>query len=499
MQPSLRSVVVVSAALALGAACAQRWTGAPPGYSEPGPTSAEADARTVGARAARPAAPADTSKAVSAPSKGTRESGVDQGSLPNGWPADTRSLEVRATAHVLADADEDARHAGKITRGTRVGWSRVVSAESLETEQGTAPKHRRRRRGEPCPSWVEIKPSGWLCSSLLRPSTAPAGGDHLPFVPRGKLAPDDYFHVSADETRVYRSADDVRADVVDKELSTKVMLVSTGVVSIDDTEYLKTDHGLIESALLQRYWPSDFAGIDLRERPPAAWPFAWVYAVRGGRKPVIRSAPSADAEPVRSATRREIVAVLEERETFARIGDGEWIERKHLRVAAQAPPPARVAETDQFIDVDLDEQVLIAYEGRKPVFATLVSTGKQHHATPVGTYRVRAKAATTSMAGDPSVPNRYEVSAVPWAVRFRSGLFIHGVYWHDGFGGILSHGCVNVSPKDASFIYDWIGPGVPDGWSEVEVPPGEGAIIRVRDRANPEPPLFDYTAEDAKR
>jgi hypothetical protein len=100
------------------------------------------------------------------------------------------------------------------------------------------------------------------------------------------------------------------------------------------------------------------------------------------------------------------------------------------------------------------------------------------------------------MAGHPTVPNRYEGSAVPWAVRFANGLFIHGVYWHDGFGGARSHGCVNVSPKDAKFIYEWVRPEVPDGWSEVEVPGGEGAIVRVHDRAHPDPPPFDYTKEE---
>jgi hypothetical protein len=109
---------------------------------------------------------------------------------------------------------------------------------------------------------------------------------------------------------------------------------------------------------------------------------------------------------------------------------------------------------------------------------------------------VRAKAATTPMAGDPSIKNRYEVSGVPWAVRFADGFYVHGVYWHDGFGGPRSHGCVNLSPKDAATVYEWIGPAVPEGWSELEVPGGEGVIVRVRDRENPNPPAFDYTEEE---
>jgi lipoprotein-anchoring transpeptidase ErfK/SrfK len=126
-----------------------------------------------------------------------------------------------------------------------------------------------------------------------------------------------------------------------------------------------------------------------------------------------------------------------------------------------------------------------------------VSTGGRKNPTPPATYRVRAKAATTAMAGDPRVPNRYEVSAVPWAVRFADGFFIHGVYWHDGFGGPRSHGCVNVSPKDAAFIFDWVRPAVPEGWSEVEVYDG-GVIVRVHDHQNVDPKPFDYSREESR-
>jgi hypothetical protein len=58
---------------------------------------------------------------------------------------------------------------------------------------------------------------------------------------------------------------------------------------------------------------------------------------------------------------------------------------------------------------------------------------------------------------------------------------------------------VNLAPKDAAFIYEWIGPAVPAGWSEIEVAPGAGAVVRVRDREHPNPAWFDYTAEDAKQ
>jgi lipoprotein-anchoring transpeptidase ErfK/SrfK len=484
------------AIFAVEIACSARWAGPPPGYTEPSlPSAASSEQSPVGGSAGTGGEPSLTASAVPAtPSGGTAQK-TGEALASAAFPAGTRSLTVKDQAHVRSGPSDLSRYIGKITRGTRVGWKRVV-AEARPDDDGADGK--RRRRGAPCPSWVEIEPLGFLCSSLLTPSNAEPNGERLPRVPRGKLAPDDYYHINADETNVYKTPEDVRGGVVEKQLSTKVMVVGTGLLNVDGTDYLKTDHGLVENSRVARYWPSDFAGVDVRERPPAAWPFAWVYAVRGGRGPEVVNAPAADAQVVRRATRREIVPIFEERAGYVRLGDAEWIERKHVREALLSQPPDGLAAGQQWIDVDLDEQVLVAYEGKTPVFATLVSTGKKGHATPPAAYRVRAKAATTSMAGDPEVPNRYEVSAVPWAVRFRSGLFIHGVYWHDGFGGVLSHGCVNVSPKDAASIYEWVAPAVPNGWSEIEVPPGEGVIVRVRDRANPTPRQFDYTEEDQR-
>jgi hypothetical protein len=489
MPRRLEPALMLAAAFTLAVACASGGRPLPQaigvsGVSGTGTASASAAAEP-------PAAPSREHAA------GTASSGASDGRvpLPEDFPPGTRSLQVREIAHVLGAPLDRAGYIGKVTDGTRVAWQRIVPPDPEDPE---ITKTRRRRRGEPCAAWVELRPNGWLCRSLLAPSREEPHGTHQPVMQKGRLTPDDYFKVMADETKVYRSADDVRANVVEKLLSTKVMLVGQGVLHIDETPYLKTDHGLIDATLLGKFSPSDFAGLNLRERPSLTWPFAWIFFERGGRKPPVYGEPGRDTRPVRVGIRREIVPVLEERNGFVRISDAEWVERKHLRVAAVTAPPAQVSGDDQWIDIDLDEQVLVAYRGQTPVFVTLVSTGGHKNPTPVATYRVQAKAATTPMAGDPKVPNRYEVSAVPWAVRFANGLFVHGVYWHDGFGGARSHGCVNVSPKDAAFLYEWIGPAVPDGWSEVEVPGGEGAIVRVHDRQNPDPPPFDYAREQPR-
>ncbi|MCC6526938.1 MAG: L,D-transpeptidase, partial [Polyangiaceae bacterium] len=36
--------------------------------------------------------------------------------------------------------------------------------------------------------------------------------------------------------------------------------------------------------------------------------------------------------------------------------------------------------------------------------------------------------------------------------------------WHDDFGRARSHGCVNLAPIDAAWLFGWTTPGVPEGW-----------------------------------
>ena len=160
-----------------------------------------------------------------------------------------------------------------------------------------------------------------------------------------------------------------------------------------------------------------------------------------------------------------------------------------------APPPAGLAADAPWIDIDLEHQTLVAYQGARPVYVTLVSTGRKAGTTPVGVYRVVAKAATTGMAAEADERNQYDVGEVPWALRWKRGLYLHAAYWHDRFGDKKSHGCVNLAPRDARALYEWATPALPPGWSEVEVPLDQALVVRIRDAAHPDPPWFDYARE----
>ena len=89
--------------------------------------------------------------------------------------------------------------------------------------------------------------------------------------------------------------------------------------------------------------------------------------------------------------------------------------------------------SSKWIDVDLGEQVLVAYEEDKPVFATLVSSGRAI-ATPRGTYPVWAKVSAITMKSQPYEDKAYFVNKVPWSPFFQAHNAIHGAYWHDRFG-----------------------------------------------------------------
>src|SRR5439155_25370459 len=126
--------------------------------------------------------------------------------------------------------------------------------------------------------------------------------------------------------------------------------------------------------------------------------------------------------------------------------------------------PAGLTDATQWIDVDLGEQVLVAYEGNRPVFATLTSSGRAIP-TPRGNYPIWAQVSSISMKSQPYEDKAYFVNKVPWALFFQAHNAIHGAYWHDRFGVSKSHGCVNVSPLDARHLFEWVSPALPSGWT----------------------------------
>ncbi len=135
------------------------------------------------------------------------------------------------------------------------------------------------------------------------------------------------------------------------------------------------------------------------------------------------------------------------------------------------PRPEEVAADEKWIDIDLDLQTLVAYEGDTPVYATLISSGKPGEElgfeTPTGEFRITSKHLATTMDGDHAVDGPYSIEDVPYVMYFQLAYALHSAFWHNAFGRPRSHGCVNLSPLDARWVFDWSEPHLPQGWHGV--------------------------------
>ncbi len=127
---------------------------------------------------------------------------------------------------------------------------------------------------------------------------------------------------------------------------------------------------------------------------------------------------------------------------------------------AQAPSApvasSSAASGEKWIDVNLSNQTITAYEGNAAVYSAIVSTGLPRTPTVTGTYHVYVKYRYTDMEGGSyAVGDYYYLRDVPYTMYFYRGYGIHGTYWHNNFGNPMSHGCVNLRNSDAEWFFNW--------------------------------------------
>ena len=170
---------------------------------------------------------------------------------------------------------------------------------------------------------------------------------------------------------------------------------------------------------------------------------------------------------------------------WAELRSGEWMRDEKL-LHVDAPPnwPSWAVAGRSWVDVSITSQTLVAYDGTKPVYVTLVSTGaaglEDPHkttATKRGTFQIHAKHVTATMDGN-EPGHEFDLRDVPWVQYFTEGYALHAAYWHDDFGHPRSHGCVNLSPLDARWLFHFTAPAVPQSWHGV-VADKDATIVNV--------------------
>ena len=230
---------------------------------------------------------------------------------------------------------------------------------------------------------------------------------------------------------------------------------------------------------------NDFHGGEVPEGARAGLGF--VEAERGASAST--RGPDGALKWKRKLDHRELVAYGEEVEVGGRpyvvSAEGLYVRKGDLRLAVLATRPDGVEPWERWIDVDLERQLLVAYEGDAPVYATLISSGRrgtaeESFATPKGSFRITAKHVSSSMDGNTASDGRYSIQDVPWAMFFSGNYALHGAFWHRKFGERRSHGCINLGPTDARWLFFWTTPFLPEGWHGVsahEGAPGSMVVI----------------------
>jgi len=246
--------------------------------------------------------------------------------------------------------------------------------------------------------------------------------------------------------------------------------------------YVPKDHLIVHET------KKEFEGVDFTAPGETRkLPLAWITTTRG-HKYEVRENKAIQKEKIDRFT---IVPLTGKMESIPKkhweTDKGFWLRGVDIAVV-QMPKdlPADLAPKEKWIDVDIRNETLVALEGDRPVYATIISSGRRSsdhdkdHRTVEGSFRVREKHVTTTMDGDAATDGTYRIEEVPWVMYFEKAFALHGAFWHSAFGHEKSHGCVNLIPHDARHLFLWAGPSLPEGWHGVKATkdnPGTRVIV----------------------
>jgi hypothetical protein len=224
---------------------------------------------------------------------------------------------------------------------------------------------------------------------------------------------------------------------------------------IKDGYALLRDGRWVKRTALRQTYASPFSGVTFNGALP--FPMAWIVQAS-----IPATFPGGTISPknpaVNKFTRVYLYATVHVGQwDWYLIGPGQWLEQRKLARVDSVPRPSDIS--GKWVNVNLYEQVITAYEDDKLVFASLVSTGLPGWDTRVGEFKVWSRLAVTGMSGAMGQTDEYSLPAVPYVMFFDNDISLHGTYWHEGFGFKHSHGCVNMSISDAHWVYDWMGTG----------------------------------------
>jgi hypothetical protein len=329
-------------------------------------------------------------------------------------------------------------------------------------------------------TWLRVQYSGWLCADNVK-ETTPGEEAETHFENRFP----DQGAVVQKETDVYSLPGGKVTGQKPKDARVVVSRITTfegkdyaqiGAASFVDAADLKySGRGSYNSALRG-------AIFDEKTRFPVVFFVAEDTALYDA--PGVSDKERAAGHKIRFGRAEVLDEKKIDDKTYLRI-DGGWFlkERGHVVVSPE-PRPAGIGADTRWVLVDLARQLIAAYEGDRLVFATLTSSGRASHRgafwTVTGSFRIERKYRVKDMEGNP-FGEHYLVKDVPWPQYFFEGYAFHGAFWHNKFGQIASHGCLNLTGADAKWLSDFLYPQIPPGWQSIFPPLSmDTSIVVVR-------------------
>jgi hypothetical protein len=357
--------------------------------------------------------------------------------------------------------------------------------------RGTALRLRNKVSGPGCTNgtWYEAVPFGYVCSSdgfhVSDSATAKSYGvppaqvtNHLPYQyarVTTQRAPRYYRIPTVEEEKQARSAMEKKGT---KPEVVESLMEGDYFLALAEKETREADDAAFYRTVRGRYVA--VSDVDLRNPDPIrgeelgsqGWelPLAFVWGED-------RELFDVAGDDVRVAGKAEKHARFVIQEEFRKggvayvAGSEGALRRDEVRVARKVKVPKGVPDGAKWVHVHLPEQTLVAYEGSEPIYATVISSGKEGYEPPTGLFKVQQKYISTTMNAEDPIDGFYEVEEVPWTLYYHRGYALHGAYWHTDFGKVRSHGCTNIAPVDARWLYYWSDPEVPPAWHAVRFQP----------------------------
>ena len=383
----------------------------------------------------------------------------------------------------------DWAHSAQVTRSDEPIYQ---EANSGAARRGAAARGARlpvfgSKRGPGCSTrFLLVGALAWLCQDGAELSPNAPDVDDDPGVAKSRDGlPYRYHFVGPDGSLGYRTVQTAEDGVPDAQL---LKGFGVAVIRVEKNPEgnafgLTTEDLWLPMRDLNPVVPIAFHGRELA----GTLGVAWVTSTSALASP----APGKPKDPKLKLSRFQTLDVLEQHELgghrWFRYAADAWLSDRDARAPTPAALPSELRPGERWLDVDIASQVLTAYIGERPVFATLVSTGRGNDgsllATPRGSHRLWVKLRGSNMDNldDESAAENYAIQAVPWVMYFDHGYGLHGTFWHRQFGTKHSHGCVNLTPLDAERLFGWTSPRLPPGWTAALPTSYEpGTLVRVR-------------------